>query len=167
MQSQVRKTQIKKPYFGLQNDIFFVDKSMWTRLLLCGKKKARGRHSNQEKKHLTAKAAWIVFSEVLGELILIRDNSCHVHVKNSDKMVETISFHRRIFGRYLRGGVFYESHRKRIEFYLKKKSKTKQKDKRTTRKQQERCVYVQDIAGCEDGDDIPVQNSICHTEIQK
>ena len=23
MQSQVRKTQIKKPYFGLQNDIFF------------------------------------------------------------------------------------------------------------------------------------------------
>ena len=168
MQSQVRKTQIKKPYFGLQNDIFFVDKSMWTRLPLCGKKKARGRHSNQEKKHLTAKAAWIVFSEVLGELILIRDNSCHVHVKNSDKMVETISFHQRIFGRYLRRGVFYESHRKRIEFYLKKKSKTKQKDKRTTRlKQQERCVYVQDIAGCEDGDDIPVQNSICHTEIQK
>ena len=130
MQSQVRKTQIKKPYFGLQNDIFFVDKSMWTRLLLCGKKKARGRHSNQEKKHLTAKAAWIVFSEVLGELILIRDNSCHVHVKNSDKMVETISFHRRIFGRYLRRGVFYESHRKRIEFYLKKKAKQNKKIKK-------------------------------------
>ena len=129
MQSQVRKTQIKKPYFGLQNDIFFVDKSMWTRLLLCGKKKARGRHSNQEKKHLTAKAAWIVFSEVLGELILIRDNSCHVHVKNSDKMVETISFHRRIFGRYLRRGVFYESHRKRIEFYFKKKAKQNKKIK--------------------------------------
>ena len=123
------------------------------------KKKARGRHSNQEKKQLTAKAAWIVFSEVLGELILIRDNSCHVHVKNSDKMVETISFHRRIFGRYLRRGVFYESHRKRIEFYLKKKSKTKQKDKKTTRKQQEKCVYVQNNAGCEDGDDIPVQFS--------
>ena len=82
-------------------------------------------------------------------------------------MVETISFHRRIFGRYLRRGVFYESHRKRIEFYLKKKSKTKQKDKKTKRKQQEKCVYVQNIAGCEDGDDIPVQNSICHTEIQK
>ena len=105
---------------------FFVDKSMWTRLFLCGKKKAKGRHSNQEKKQLTAIAAWIVFSEVLGELILIRDNSCYVHVKNSDKMVETISFHRRIFGRYLRRGVFYESHRKRIEIYLKKKqNKTK------------------------------------------
>ena len=116
---------------------FCVDKSMWTRLLLCGEKKARGRHSNQEKKQLTAKAAWIVFSEVLGELILIRDNSCHVHVKNSDKMVETISFHRRIFGRYLRRGVFYESHRKRIEFYLKKKQKKNNKiknNKKTTRK---------------------------------
>ena len=136
--------------------------------LVWEKKKARGRHSNQEKKQLTAKAAWIVFSEVLGELILIRDNSCHVHVKNSDKMVETISFHRRIFGRYLRRGVFYESHRKRIEFYLKeKKPKQNKKIKKTTRKQQEKCVYVQNIAGCEDGDDIPVQNSICPTEIQK
>ena len=53
-------------------------------------------------------------------------------------------------------------------FILKKKKiKTKQKDKKRTRKQQEKCVYVQNIAGCEDGDDIPVQNSICHTEIQK
>ena len=78
-------------------------------------------------------------------------------------MVETISFHRRIFGRYLRRGVFYESHRKRIEFYFKKKAKQNKKIK----EQQEKCVYVQDIAGCEDGDDIPVQNSICHTEIQK
>ena len=83
-------------------------------------------------------------------------------------MVETISFHRRIFGRYLRRGVFYESHRKRIEFYLKeKKPKQNKKIKKTTRKQQEKCVYVQNIAGCEDGDDIPVQNSICPTEIQK
>lgn len=49
----------------------------------------------------------------------------------------------------------------------KKQNKTKQKDKKPTRKQQEKCVYVQNIAGCEDGDDIPVQNSICHTEIQK
>ena len=98
------------------------------------KKKAIGRHSNQEKKQLTAKAAWIVFSEVLGELILIRDNSCHVHVKNSDKMVETISFHRRILGRYLRRGVFYESHRKRIEFYLKKK---KAKQNKKIKEQQE------------------------------
>ena len=32
-------------------------------------------------------------------------------------MVETISSHGRIFGRYLRRGVFYESHRERIEFY--------------------------------------------------
>ena len=44
-------------------------------------------------------------------------------------MVETISFHRRIFGRYLRRGVFYESHRKRIEFYLKKKAKQNKKIK--------------------------------------
>ena len=47
------------------------------------------------------------------------------------------------------------------------KKNKKQKDKKTARKQQEKCVYVQNIAGCEDGDDIPVQNSICHTEIQK
>ena len=44
-------------------------------------------------------------------------------------MVETISFHRRIFGRYLRRGVFYESHRKRIEFYFKKKAKQNKKIK--------------------------------------
>ena len=117
---------------------FFVWTSQCEQGCSCvGKKKAIGRHSNQEKKQLTAKAAWIVFSEVLGELILIRDNSCHVHVKNSDKMVETISFHRRIFGRYLRRGVFYESHRKRIEFYLKKKAKQNKKiknNKKTTRK---------------------------------
>ena len=117
----------QKTLFWTSKRHFFLWTSQCEQGCSCvGKKKARGRHSNQEKKHLTAKAAWIVFSEVLGELILIRDNSCHVHVKNSDKMVETISFHRRIFGRYLRRGVFYESHRKRIEFYLKKKqNKTK------------------------------------------
>ena len=149
----------QKTLFWTSKRCFFCGQVNVNKAALVWEKKARGRHSNQEKKQLTAKAAWIVFSEVLGELILIRDNSCHVHVKNSDKMVETISFHRRIFGRYLRRGVFYESHRKRIEFYLKKKSKTKQKDKKTTRKQQEKCVYVQNNAGCEDGDDIPVQFS--------
>ena len=59
-----------------------MDKSLWTRLLLCGekKKKTRGLHSHQEKKQLTAKAAWIIFSEVHGELILMRDNSFNVDV---------------------------------------------------------------------------------------
>ena len=64
-------------------------------------------------------------------------------------MVETISFHRRIFDRYLRRGVVNKSHRKRIEFYLKKKKKKKKK----RMKLQEKCVYVQNIAGYEDGDD--------------
>ena len=116
----------QKTLFWTSKRYFFCGQVNVNKAALVWEKKARGRHSNQEKKQLTAKAAWIVFSEVLGELILIRDNSCHVHVKNSDKMVETISFHRRIFGRYLRRGVFYESHRKQIEFYLKKKqNKTK------------------------------------------
>ena len=58
MQSQVRKTQIEKPYFGLQNDVLFVWTSQCEQGCSCvGKKKARGRHSNQEKKQLTAKAA--------------------------------------------------------------------------------------------------------------
>ena len=57
MQSQVRKTQIKKPYFGLQNDIFLWTSQCEQGCPCVGKKKARGRHSNQEKKHLTAKAA--------------------------------------------------------------------------------------------------------------
>ena len=56
MQSQVRKTQIKKPYFGLQND-FFCGQVNVNKAALVWEKKARGRHSNQEKKHLTAKAA--------------------------------------------------------------------------------------------------------------
>ena len=47
---------------------------------LVWEKKTRGLHSNQEKKQLTAKAAWIIFSEVHGELILIRDNSFNVDV---------------------------------------------------------------------------------------
>ena len=34
-------------------------------------------------------------------------------------------------------------------------------------KLKEKCVYVQNIAGCEDGDDMSVQNSICHAAIQK
>ena len=57
MQSQVRKTQIKKPYFGLQNDIFLWTSQCEQGCSSVGKKKARGRHPNQEKKHLTAKAA--------------------------------------------------------------------------------------------------------------
>ena len=35
----------QKILFWLRNDIFFMDKSLWTRLLLCGKKKTRGLHS--------------------------------------------------------------------------------------------------------------------------
>ena len=57
MQSQVRKTQIKKPYFGLQNDIFFCGQVNVNKAALAWEIKARGRHSNQEKKQLTAKAA--------------------------------------------------------------------------------------------------------------
>ena len=57
MQSQVRKTQIKKPYFGLQNDVFLCGQVNVNKAALVWEKKARGRHSNQEKKQLTAKAA--------------------------------------------------------------------------------------------------------------
>ena len=82
MQSRVRKTLIKKLYFDFKT-IFFLWTSHCEQGCSCvgkKKKKTRGLHSNQEKKQLTAKAAWIIFSEVHGELILIRDNSFNVHV---------------------------------------------------------------------------------------
>ena len=70
----------KKTLFWLQNDIFYGQVIVNKVALVWEKKEARGHHSNQEKKQLTAKAAWIIFSEVLGELLLIRDNSYNVHV---------------------------------------------------------------------------------------
>ena len=82
-------------------------------------------------------------------------------------MVEKVSFHRRIFNATFDEVSFMNPTGSGSNFIEKKKTKTKQKDKKRTRKQQEKCVYVQNIAECEDGDDIPVQNSICPTEIQK
>ena len=70
----------QKTLFWLQNDIFFYGQVIVNKAALVWEKKTRGLHSNQEKKQLTAKAAWIIFSEVHGELILIRDNSFNVDV---------------------------------------------------------------------------------------
>ena len=79
MQSRVRKTLIKKLYFDFKT-ILFYGQVIVNKAALVWEKKTRGLHSNQEKKQLTAKAAWIIFSEVHGELILIRDNSFNVDV---------------------------------------------------------------------------------------
>ena len=68
------------------------------------------------------------------------------------KMVEKRSFHRRIFGRYPRRGVLSKSHRKQIKLCLKKKRK------KIKKKLQEKYMYVQNIAGCEDADCMSVQN---------
>ena len=43
--------------FGLQNDIFFCGQVNVNKAVLVWEKKAKGRHSNQEKKQLTAIAA--------------------------------------------------------------------------------------------------------------
>ena len=56
MQSRVRKTLIKKPYFDFKT-IFFYGQVIVNKAALVWEKKTRGLHSNQEKKQLTAKAA--------------------------------------------------------------------------------------------------------------
>ena len=50
------RNAVSSPENSDQETLFWTSKRCFF-LLLCGKKKARGRHSNQEKKQLTAKAA--------------------------------------------------------------------------------------------------------------
>ena len=49
MQSQVRKTQIKKPYFGLQNDIFLWTSQCEQGCSSVGKKKQEGAIQTKKK----------------------------------------------------------------------------------------------------------------------